>query len=108
MKVFDQKEKLIQLMGAQKINAKVYHKAVMTNLAQVTHEDSKFIIQMELDALKDFHEGNVDSWFEELVNDTGEEYEEQKRKYDAFKSGKKMSKSNRVDYDAHTVVDDEV
>lgn len=68
-------------MGAQKINAQIYHKTLQTNISNTTNEDIKFSMQMELDDLNDFHDGNVNAWFEEVVNNTGMDYESQKAKY---------------------------
>jgi hypothetical protein len=40
---------------------------------------------MDLFDLKDMCEGNVNEWFENLINDSGFNYEEQQEKYQKMK-----------------------
>ena len=59
---------------------------------------------MERDALKDFHDGNVDAWFEEVVNETGEEYEGQMATYEQIKTGKKKMVKKKSSYESSDIV----
>ena len=63
---------------------------------------------MERDALQDFHDGDVDSWFEEVVNETGEEYENQTATYEQIKTGKKMFKKKSSYESADIVLDKDI
>lgn len=47
---------------------------------------------MDLFDLKDMCNNNVQEWFESLVNDSGDNYEDQKAKYDKLKGQKGKSK----------------
>ena len=51
----------------------------------------KDCIEMDLFDLKDMCSGNVDEWFESLINDTGLNFQDQQEKYQKIKSGKGVS-----------------
>ena len=55
-------------------------------------EKLKEAIEMDLFDLKDMCNNNVQEWFESLVNDSGDNYEDQKAKYDKLKGQKGKSK----------------
>lgn len=49
----------------------------------------KEVTEMDLFDLKDMCDGNVMEWFESLVNDSGEMYEDQQALYSKLKGGSK-------------------
>ena len=55
-------------------------------------EKLKEAIEMDLFDLKDMCNNNVQEWFESLVNDSGDNYEDQKAKYHKLKGQKGKSK----------------
>lgn len=75
LKLFAQKQKLIGFMEQRKLNDKVYLGGIKKMLQEGTSfglgEDEMFTVQMEFDLLGDLHDGNVEEWFKDVVDETG-------------------------------------
>ena len=90
MAAYEQKERLIELMKNGKINAEIYFKTLKKTVdSKSLPEDLQIIAEMEFEDWDTLHSKNTMDWFMDIVNESGEEYENvQTKKYQAYKKGK--------------------
>lgn len=63
---------------------------------------------MEFDLLNDLHDGNVGQWFKDIVDGTGECYEDQKAKAESIKNGGKTMKKKSSSIKDDVIIDEEI
>lgn len=51
------------------------------------NEDMKSDVKFELDGIEDFHDGNVETWFKEILEETTDNLKDQKETLDNLKKG---------------------
>ena len=89
--LFEKKQKLITLIQERKLTSKVYKGILVKKYKQsekyqhcLSSADIKSLIEMDLVSLQDLNDGDVDAWFEDCVNETGDAFEQQQTLYQKY------------------------
>lgn len=70
MQLFEQKQKLLQIISQNKLNGQMYLQALDKLMKSCNNDDINIAGSMEMEELKQFYEGNVEEWYKNRIEES--------------------------------------